>query len=147
MGHYQSEFSEINVACESCHGPASIHVDLARQRPKKWSREIGYGLADLKKSAEHQIQSCAPCHSRRGIMFDGFRPGDDYFDYHQLQQLTWPVYYPDGQVLDENYVFGSFLQSKMYHKGIRCTDYMIRTARLKHNGNQDALLPQHPTTK
>lgn len=149
MGHYQSEFSEINVACESCHGPASIHVDLARQRPKKWSREIGYGLADLKKSAEHQIQSCAPCHSRRGIMFDGFRPGDDYFDYHQLQQLTWPVYYPDGQVLDENYVFGSFLQSKMYHKGIRCTDcHDPHTARLKHNGNQVCTsCHQHPTTK
>ena len=43
----------------------------------------------------------------------------------------------DGQILDEDYVFGSFIQSKMYHKDIRCTDcHNPHTARLKHEGNK-----------
>lgn len=148
IGHYQSEFSEINVACESCHGPASVHIAMARSNPR-WNRETGFGLADLKKSSEHQIQACAPCHSRRGVMYPGFDAGHDYFDYHQLSLLTWPTYYPDGQVLDENYVFGSFVQSKMYHKGIRCTDcHDPHTARLKHEGNQVCTsCHQHPAAK
>ena len=28
------------------------------------------------------------------------------------------TYHKDGQIMDEVYVFGSFIQSKMYHKGI-----------------------------
>jgi hypothetical protein len=32
------------------------------------------------------------------------------------------TYHADGQILDEDYEYGSFIQSKMYHKGIRCTD-------------------------
>ena len=32
------------------------------------------------------------------------------------------TYHADGQIKDEVYVYGSFIQSKMYHKDIRCTD-------------------------
>jgi len=149
MGHYHSEFSEINVACETCHGPASLHVELAKKGTKQWNRATGYGLADLKQSAEHQIHSCAPCHSRRGILHGGFHAGDDYYDHHQLSLLTWPTYYPDGQILDENYELGSFAQSKMYHKGIRCTDcHDPHSAKLKHQGNQVCTsCHQHPAAK
>ena len=36
--------------------------------------------------------------------------------------LTENLYYPDGQILEEVYVYGSFIQSKMYHAGVRCSD-------------------------
>ena len=32
------------------------------------------------------------------------------------------VYYPDGQILEEDYEWGSFLQSRMYHEGVTCSD-------------------------
>ncbi len=32
------------------------------------------------------------------------------------------VYYADGQMLEEDYEWGSFLQSKMYHEGVTCSD-------------------------
>jgi tetratricopeptide (TPR) repeat protein len=149
IGVYRSQFSEINVSCETCHGPGSIHVQLAGQRRPDWGRDKGYGLANLKGSAEAQVQACAPCHSRRSVIFPDYRAGFDYHDYHRVSMLRWPVYYPDGQVLDENYVYGSFIQSKMYHKGIRCTDcHDPHTARLKHQGNQVCTsCHQHPTTK
>ncbi|MCK5139950.1 MAG: ammonia-forming cytochrome c nitrite reductase subunit c552, partial [Thermodesulfovibrionia bacterium] len=44
---------------------------------------------------------------------------------------------PDGQILDEVYVYGSFLQSKKFQKGIRCTDcHTPHTARLRASGNE-----------
>ncbi len=148
-GAYHSTFVEINVTCEACHGPGSLHLELARQWFPGWSRERGYGLANLKASAENQIQACAPCHSRRGVVQGGFRAGDNYYDYFSNQLLTENIYYPDGQVLDEDYVHGSFIQSKMYHKGIRCTDcHDPHTARLKHQGNEVCTsCHQHPVAK
>jgi tetratricopeptide (TPR) repeat protein len=148
-GEYRSTFVEINVTCESCHGPGSVHLELAKQWMPGWNRQRGYGLANLKLTAENQIQACAPCHSRRNVVQAGFRAGDNYYDFYSNQLLTENVYYPDGQVLDEDYVHGSFIQSKMYHKGIRCSDcHDPHTARLKHDGNQVCTsCHQHPTAK
>ncbi len=148
-GVYHSSFMEINVSCEACHGPGSIHVDLAKQWFPGWNRQRGYGLANLKASAEDQIQACAPCHSRRAVVRGGFRAGDNYYDFYTNELLTEAIYYPDGQILDEDYVHGSFIQSKMYHKGIRCTDcHDPHTARLKQRGNQVCTsCHQHPAAK
>ncbi len=148
-GSYHSTFVEMHVSCEACHGPGSVHVDLAAKWFPGWNRQRGYGLANLKASAENQIQACAPCHSRRSTLYEGFRAGDNYYDFYTNQLLTEPTYYPDGQVLDEDYVHGSFIQSKMYHKGIRCSDcHDPHTARLKHEGNQVCTsCHQHPQAK
>ncbi len=148
-GAYHSTFVEINVTCEACHGPGSVHLELAKKWFPGWNRQKGYGLANLKASAENQIQACAPCHSRRAIVQGGFRAGDNFYDFYTNQLLTQNIYYPDGQVLDEDYVHGSFIQSKMYHKGIRCTDcHDPHTARLKHSGNEVCTsCHQHPVAK
>ncbi len=148
-GAYHSTFVEINVTCEACHGPGSIHVELAQKWFPGWNRQRGYGLANLKASAENQIQACAPCHSRRSVVHGGFRAGDNYYDYYSNQLLTENVYYPDGQVLDEDYEHGSFIQSKMYHKGIRCSDcHDPHSARLKRQGNEVCTsCHQHPVAK
>lgn len=149
IGQYRSTFNEINVNCEACHGPASLHVELSRKIFPGWNRQRGYGLANLKRSAEDQIQACAPCHSRRAVAYPGFDAGDNFYDHFQLSLLEWPLYYPDGQVLDEDYIHGSFIQSKMYHKGIRCTDcHDPHTAKLKQQGNQVCTsCHQHPAAK
>ena len=148
-GEYHSTFVEINVSCEACHGPASVHLELAQKWAPGWNRSRGYGLANLKLSAENQIQACAPCHSRRNVAKAGMKAGENYYDYYSNQLLTEGIYYPDGQVLDEDYVHGSFIQSKMYHKGIRCSDcHDPHTAKLKHDGNQLCTsCHQHPTAK
>ncbi len=148
-GAYHSTFLEINVSCEACHGPGSVHLELAKKWFPGWNRQRGYGLANLKASAENQIQACAPCHSRRSVVHGGFKAGDPYYDFYANQLLTENIYYPDGQVLDEDYVHGSFIQSKMYHKGIRCSDcHDPHTARLKHSGNEVCTsCHQHPVAK
>lgn len=147
---YHTTFSEMNVSCEACHGPGSMHVELAKSKRLFWDRIHGYGLAKLKgESSEAQLQACAPCHSRRGVLEQGFVAGQKYHDFFNLELLQDETYYHDGQIKDEVYVFGSFTQSKMYHKGVRCTDcHDPHSLKLKHQGNETCTsCHQHPAGK
>ncbi|MCA9231907.1 MAG: HEAT repeat domain-containing protein [Planctomycetales bacterium] len=135
---YQTTFSEIDVSCETCHGPGSLHVELAESRSLFWDRRHGYGLAQLKGgSAERQIETCAPCHSRRSAIHAGYHSGDRFTDAYDPSLLRAGLYHADGQILDEVYVYGSFLQSKMHSKGVRCTDcHNPHSLKLKFEGNR-----------
>lgn len=120
---YHTTYSEIDVSCEACHGPGSLHVELANSRSLFWDRHHGYGLAKLKgDDPEPQLQSCAPCHSRRADLTGDFQAGNEYCNHFQLETMRADTYHADGQIKDEVYVYGSFIQSKMYHQGVRCTD-------------------------
>ncbi len=134
---YHTTFSEIDVSCEACHGPGSLHIELANNRSLFWDRHYGYALAQLKgDDAEPQLQTCAPCHSRRGLLAGHFKAGDLFSDHYSLELLRDDTYHADGQIKDEVYVFGSFIQSRMYHKGIRCTDcHDPHSLKLKEQGN------------
>ncbi len=146
---YHTTYSEINVGCEACHGPSSLHVELAESKSLFWDRKLGFGLLSLKEDAQTQIHTCAPCHSRRRLVAPDFRPGEDYYDYFANELLQRDTYHADGQILDEVYVYSSFIQSKMYHKGIRCTDcHNPHTARLKYENNAVCTTcHQHPAGK
>jgi predicted CXXCH cytochrome family protein len=114
-----------------------VHIELASAKSPFWDRKLGYGLAKLKsKSSEPQLQACAPCHSRRNPVAPGYRSGENYYDHYANALLEPETYYCDGQIRDEVYVFGSFLQSKMYREGIRCTDcHNPHTTKVKFSDN------------
>ncbi|MFG0287993.1 MAG: multiheme c-type cytochrome [Rhodopirellula sp. JB044] len=135
---YHTTFSEIDVSCEACHGPASLHIELANRNSLFWDRHRGYALVNLKtEDTTPQIETCAPCHSRRGVLDGKMTPGAAYCDHYNLELLRGDTYHDDGQIKDEVYVYGSFLQSKMYHQGIRCTDcHDPHSLELKHPGNE-----------
>ena len=135
---YHTTFAEIDVSCETCHGPGSTHVELAEAKSLFWDRNLGYGLKKLKSDdSKIEIESCAPCHSRRRTVYPDEPAGQDYYDCFSNELLTPTTYYCDGQILDEVYVYGSFIQSKMFHKGVRCTDcHDPHTTKLKLPGNQ-----------
>lgn len=120
---YQTTFSEIDVSCEACHGPGSLHVQLARSWSLFWDRRYGYGLPKLKDPDNRvQIESCAPCHAHRRIVQPNWRAGQPFLDYYMPELLDGPLYHPDGQILEEVYEYGSFLQSRMFQEQVRCTD-------------------------
>jgi hypothetical protein len=43
-------------------------------------------------------------------------------DTHRPALLNDPLYFADGQIREEVYVYGSFLQSRMYQAGVTCSD-------------------------
>ena len=135
---YHTTFSEIDVSCEACHGPASYHVELAERTSLFWDRKHGYGLAKLKTESNlAQINTCAPCHSRRAEVKEGFKPGCNFDEYFVLQTIDEPIYFVDGQIRDEDYVVGSFAQSKMFHNGVKCSDcHDMHSTKLIHSGNK-----------
>jgi hypothetical protein len=61
--------------------------------------------------------------SRREAHGDGNPlPGTPYHDAYNLALLRPGLYHADGQIQDKVYVYGSFLQSKMYARGVGCLD-------------------------
>src|SRR5262249_30190057 len=72
---------------------------------------------------EAMFSVCGSCHARRTELTEDFQPGESFFDHFAL---TIPdetdVFYPDGQVHEEDYEFTSFLGSRMRAAGLGSTD-------------------------
>ncbi len=129
LDEYDTSFSEVTVGCEACHGPGSAHIDWAL---------TGEGQASLPSLAGQtaEINACAPCHSRRSQIAEGFRPDRAYLDHYVPALLDEGLYHSDGQILDEVYVYGSFVQSRMHAQGVTCSNcHDPHSAELRATGN------------
>jgi hypothetical protein len=113
---YHSTWTQQGLACAECHTGLEAHVAAAKQG------DYTRGLSKLSTiQTEH---NCATCHSRRDqLTADAFQPGDDYHDHFSLSFPDQPnLYHHDGQILDEDFVYGSFQMSRMAHAGVSCKD-------------------------
>ena len=140
---YNTTFSEINVACEACHGPASMHVDYY-QSPEKGARPPPLYMDSTMTSFE-LVDKCARCHSRRQQITKVFDYSGSFMDHYAPTLLIDPIYEADGQIRDEVYVYGSFIQSKMFHNGVSCVDcHDAHSLKLKQTGNALCLSCHEP---
>jgi predicted CXXCH cytochrome family protein len=132
--HYESTWDEIDVGCEACHGPGSRHVEWAETRDGSGSGLI----VDLSGSDSLKtIESCARCHSRRHQVSPNHEAGRPFLDDFMPETLRAGLYHPDGQIEEEVYVYGSFLQSLMYARGVGCSDcHDPHSLRLRAEGNE-----------
>jgi predicted CXXCH cytochrome family protein len=137
---YQTSWSEINVSCEACHGPGSNHVDWANLATKVKSAaksDNGLVVNYKNKESDYEIETCARCHSRRHSVASHDSHGKSFLNNYMPATLDPGLYFADGQIQDEVYVYGSFLQSKMYMQGVRCTDcHNPHSNKLLAEGNQ-----------
>jgi tetratricopeptide (TPR) repeat protein len=121
---YSTSWSEIDVSCEACHGPGSRHVAWAEVPPMGRAPLDNAGLVMRTSGISNRalVELCAPCHSRRTELGDYDHRRSELLDNHLPALLAEGLYYPDGQIQDEVYEYGSFVQSKMFRMGVRCTD-------------------------
>ena len=89
------------------------------------------------RSRDQMIETCAQCHAAARRTDRRFRPGRFFHDHHSLTIVDeTDVFYPDGQVRDEDYEFTAFLGSKMHATGVRCVDcHEPHTAKVILPGN------------
>ncbi len=142
---YATTFSEINVGCRSCHGESEEHVKWAMQKKTRSTNtitDLGLLSKDIqtilerKATSSELIDTCARCHSRRSQITEEYKLGDAFMDHYLPELMQKNTYHGDGQILDEVYVYGSFLQSKMYHKGVSCTHcHDAHSTKTKFEGN------------
>ncbi len=122
---YRTVWDAIDVGCQACHGPGERHVEWAsaeRLEPGSGSAAAGL-VVDLDDSdPQREIEACAGCHAHRQRLNRVDRHARPFLDDFLPSTLRAGLYYPDGQIRDEVYVWGSFAQSRMYRAGVRCSN-------------------------
>ncbi len=129
---FNTTYAAVNVSCEACHGPGRQHVNWAGSSNPVGDPQVK--VLGWERSA--QFNQCAGCHARRVKLTPVMRPDVAFDDQFRLQTISSEYYYADGQVRDEDYVFGSFVQSKMFHNNVRCTNcHKPHSLKLHYKGN------------
>jgi predicted CXXCH cytochrome family protein len=153
---YHTTWAELDVSCEACHGPGANHVAWAKKTgdaandPKHglvvalderkgvtWARDAtGTPQRSAPRTQSREIDACARCHGRAARLSDDDPHGKPPLDTHRYALLDDGLYWDDGQMHDEVYNWGAFLQSKMYAKGVTCSDcHDPHSLKLKAPGN------------
>ena len=144
---FATTWAEIDVSCEACHGPGSKHAidpvnvglpSLKTPDDAQWVMNPDTGIAQRSspRTSQTELETCARCHARRSILSEDYVHGEPLMNTHRPALLTEELYFADGQIMDEVYVYGSFLQSKMHAAGVTCSDcHDPHSAALKAPGN------------
>ena len=143
---YNTTFSIINVSCEACHGPGKEHVEIASAPDFDSTQYMGKLFMGKYTLPKQMVDECARCHSLRTQFTEYYDHEGTYMDHYAPDWLRDGIYFGDGQILGEVYVYASFIQSKMYAQNVKCNDcHNVHSLELKFQGNTLCLQCHEPT--
>jgi predicted CXXCH cytochrome family protein len=117
---FATKWTEHGVGCAQCHAMPADHAATAKKNTTPTAPPAEVVQAQRRRAQE----TCAPCHARNEPLTGEVRPGVPYHDHYRLTLPTdAAVFYPDGQMLDEDFNYTSLLTSRMGGKaGVTCLD-------------------------
>ena len=137
---YHTTYDLVTVSCESCHGKAQHHIDYMNSDAyKKGKRQKDSFVETLaaRSTQAMEINTCFPCHARKGNISADMIVSDELMDNYIPEIPATELYYADGQALDEVYKYASFIQSKMYMHGVKCSScHNPHSGKLIFTGNK-----------
>ena len=143
---YRTSWKDISVACESCHGAGSAHVQWAAAQGSaqgagalhddgllahfddrqgvSWILDPATGNSHRSqpRANTQELETCGRCHARAAKISEDWSPAQPLADTHRVTLLEEGMYTADGQMQDEVYNYGSFVQSRMFAAGVTCSD-------------------------
>ncbi len=127
---FDTTWTEVNVACEACHGPGSAHVSdpkhampVTLRAPGAWTRAPDAAIAHRTAPRSGvELETCGRCHARGAQVWADDPPGQPLAQTHRVALLDAGLYHADGQIEGEVYEYGSFVQSRMHAAGVSCSD-------------------------
>lgn len=107
---YETRFKSLDINCESCHGPAKRHVELARANRLHESEDIGMKpLSTLAKN--ESLLLCFQCHAVKDELAKGYLPGAALDEYYSLKL---PVLAEDPHLADGRVRAFAYQQNHLY---------------------------------
>jgi predicted CXXCH cytochrome family protein len=109
---------------EKFEADLGLALSLDERKGVTWTIDpkTGSSKRSVPRQSEREIEMCARCHARRSPITEGYVHGDRFTDHYIPNRLDEGLYFADGQIDGEVYVYGSFLQSRMYQAGVTCSD-------------------------
>ena len=135
---YNTTYSQITVSCETCHGPAKLHIDYINGDDYKDNKKTAGSFLLMARNSTQakEMLSCFPCHSRKGNISANVLNSPEILDNYIPEIPSTDYYHADGQVNDEDFTYASYLQSVMYHRNVKCTNcHNAHTGKLIIAGN------------